>query len=349
MASKAKKLPSGSWRARASYKGLDGKYHSQSFTASTKKEAEYMAAEYEQSNKEVQPAKMWTLKEAVEKYVVMKSAVLSPTTIAGYNKILKYSFQGLMPVPIGKLTESMIASAIAEELKRKPLKGTNPTVSPKTIKNEYGLISSVLSWYMPEKSFRVDLPRVPRRIRTLPEPADIIAAVKGTSVELPCLLAMWLSLSESEIRGLTKSKSIDGDYLTIREVLVYGEGVYVRKDLAKTDTRTRRHKIPPYIKGLIDQVPGDVIVPMLPCNIYRNFQKCLERNNIPLISFHDLRHISASVMAVLQVPDKYAQERGGWSSDYVMKKVYTEVFSAERQRVDAVVDGYFEKIVNNAD
>ncbi len=47
-------------------------------------------------------------------------------------------------------------------------------------------------------------------------------------------------------------------------------------------------------------------------------------------------------MALLRVPDKYAMERGGWKTDQVMKKVYTHTFSDERERVDELVDSYFE-------
>ena len=47
MATKAKKLPSGSWRAQGTYYDEAGKRHFRSFTADTKKEAEYRAAEFE--------------------------------------------------------------------------------------------------------------------------------------------------------------------------------------------------------------------------------------------------------------------------------------------------------------
>ena len=44
---KAKKLPSGSWRARAySYTDADGKKHYESFTAPTRAEAELKASEF---------------------------------------------------------------------------------------------------------------------------------------------------------------------------------------------------------------------------------------------------------------------------------------------------------------
>lgn len=50
-------------------------------------------------------------------------------------------------------------------------------------------------------------------------------------------------------------------------------------------------------------------------------------------------------MALLRIPDKYAQERGGWKTDAVMKRVYTQTFSEERIKVDNIMDDYFENIV----
>ena len=50
---KAKKLPSGSWRVRVySGKDLFGKDTYKSFTAATKKEAEYLAAEFQMTGKQ---------------------------------------------------------------------------------------------------------------------------------------------------------------------------------------------------------------------------------------------------------------------------------------------------------
>lgn len=56
-------------------------------------------------------------------------------------------------------------------------------------------------------------------------------------------------------------------------------------------------------------------------SIYMKWKRLLERNNLPHMSFHDLRHVNASVMALLKIPDKYAMERGGWKTDSVMKIV----------------------------
>lgn len=102
------------------------------------------------------------------------------------------------------------------------------------------------------------------------------------------------------------------------------------------------HHIPPYIKNLIDQVEGDVLVPYSADAIYRHFSRVLEQNHISHISFHKLRHMNASIMAMLNIPEKYAMERGGWKTDSVMKKVYTHTFQKERIQVDHMIDEYFD-------
>lgn len=159
------------------------------------------------------------------------------------------------------------------------------------------------------------------------------------------LLAMWLSFSMSEIRGLTKSKSVRDGYLVIDEVVVDVQNKPVRKEKAKTRIRIRKHRIPPYIQKLIDQTDPNVdeLVPMKGKSIHQRFVRLLEANGLPHMTFHDLSHINASVMALLRVPDKYAMERGGWKTDQVMKKVYTHTFSDERERVDELIDSYFER------
>lgn len=64
-------------------------------------------------------------------------------------------------------------------------------------------------------------------------------------------------------------------------------------------------------------------------------------HDIPYMTFHDLRHVNASVMNLLNIPDKYAQERGGWKTDAIMKDTYMLTFSSARVAVDNTIDRYF--------
>ena len=189
---KAKKLPSGSWRVNL-YVGTDdnGKRIYKSFTAETKKEAEFLAAEYNLKRKE--KPKGITVGDAIDGYINNKDGVLSPSTIAGYRNIRKTKFQDLMDVPLDKLTNIMIQASVNRAAR---------SLSPKSIRNAHGLLTAALGMYMTDFNVRTTLPAKEHKIKDLPEPQEIIDAVRGTDVELPVILAIWLGLGMSEVRGI---------------------------------------------------------------------------------------------------------------------------------------------------
>ena len=79
--------------------------------------------------------------------------------------------------------------------------------------------------------------------------------------------------------------------------------------------------------------------------LYQRLKTILRKNDLPDIRFHDLRHTAASVMLMLNIPDKYAQLRGGWSTPSTMKSVYQHTMAAKRTSVDDVIDGYFYSLL----
>lgn len=357
----AKKLPSGSWRCQVyshteEIPQPDGttkkKRIYKSFTSDIqgpkgKRDAEKQAADWAAKKDDILKINDITLGTAIDKYIESKDAVLSITTISDYKKKRKNGFKFLMDVPIRDITPEMLQEAVNQESKRKNQKKPMETISAKTVKNEYGLITAALNTYRKDLNCSVTLPKYHRQIKELNTPDAIFSVFEGTDIELPVLLAMWLSFSMSEIRGLTKSKSISGDYITIHEVLVSADNKDFRKSTGKVQTRLRRHKMPPYIKELINNVQGDVIVPMTYNKIHHRFNALLEKSGLPHMSFHDLRHVNASVMAALNIPEKYAQERGGWKTPHVMKNIYTHTFSTERKEVDKKIDTYFESMMQH--
>ncbi len=331
---KAKKLPSGSWRVNQ-FIGRDdnGKQIFKSFTAPTKKEAEYLAAEY--ALKVKKPPAERTLGEAIDDYIKSKSNLLSPTTLQGYRVIRRNDFKSLMDIPVKNIDNNVLQAAVNQEACHK---------SPKSVINAYGLISSALKKAVPYYRFDVTLPSKYKKRKELLEPQIVMQLVYGTEIELPVLLAMWLSLRMSEVLGIKKSTDIKDGYLTINQVKVYADGKYIVKEIGKTYDSKRRLQLPPYILSLIDAVPDnqEYLVTLSGQAIYKRFTRLVERNGLGHMTFHDLRHINASVMAMLGIPDKYAMERGGWSTDEVLKNTYQHTFSKERQAVDMKIDAYFE-------
>ncbi|MGN1415618.1 MAG: site-specific integrase, partial [Oscillospiraceae bacterium] len=186
---------------------------------------------------------------------------------------------------------------------------------------------------------KLSLPKKTRKFKRLPTPEEVIEAVRGTDIELPVLMGMWLGMRISEILGARKS-DIDGNILTINQVIVTVDKKEVVKQTAKTYNSNRQLRLPKYILDLIDNTDGDRLVPETRSSVYHKFKRKMHTIGYD-ISFHDLRHVNASVMAFLDIPDIYAMERGGWSNTATLKGVYQQTFDNERISVDNKIDDYF--------
>lgn len=293
----AKKLPSGSYRVQVM---VDGKRVS--ITDPDPKVAEARAAAVKAKMQEAAKApRSLSVGEAIDRYIESKDAVLSPSTVAGYKRIRENALQGIMGVKLPDLTQEKVQREINKMAKEK---------SPKTVRNAHGLLTAALAEYKPEMVLRTTLPQKRRYEAATPSGDDIQAimkAVKGTENEIPILLAVWLGLRMSEVLGL-KWEDIDGSTLHVRRAKV-DEG----EKATKTYSSQRDLPIPPYIKTLLDNAPknSDHIVPLSRRALYCRFQTICKKANVQHYRFHDLRHINASVMLALGVPDKYAMERMG--------------------------------------
>ena len=337
---KAEKLPSGNYRVRV-YIGTDenGRKIRKSFTAATKRDAELLAAQYAASK---HPAADLTVGEAIDKYIQSKNNVLSPSTLRSYRTMRKNYLSSIIDTPLSTLDSKAVQAAVNIE---------TASLSAKSVRNIYGLLTAALAVYAPEIRLRVTLPKKQKRLRAMPDPADIIRIIRGTEIELPCLLALWCSLRMSEVRGLKRS-DIVGDCMYIRSAIVTVEGHHIEKQSTKTYDSERISNVPTYIRELINALPEDQehITELTGQAIYKRFIRLQEKNNInPRISFHDLRHMNASIMVKLHIPDKYAMERGGWSTASTLRNVYQHTFSEERQAVNEAIDNYFNGIINKQD
>lgn len=330
------------------YLGTDdaGKKVYKRVTTDTKSEFAYAAAIARERGVPEARGPVVTVGEAIDAYIA-SCATLSPTTLAGYRKIRRTMFPDLMNISLDSVSADRLQKAVNAEMTRKTERRNN--LSAKTIRNAYGLVAASLR-YFGAPSYNVKLPKEKPRFIELPEPAEVIAAVRGSDIELPCMLAIWLSLSMSEVRGL-KYSSIRHGCIYIDQVIVDVDGKPVEKQRAKVATRNRCLELPEMLLELIrkttdleayerGEIQDGYLVPHAEYWIRRRLNKLL-----PGITFHQLRHLNASIMLQLNVPDKYAMERGGWSTPNTMKRVYQHTFSAERRRVDAAIDSYFEDIL----
>ncbi len=336
----AKQLPSGNWNVKVySHTEPSGKRIYKSFTDTTERKVLMIAYAWQEHHKEVnRDSSTMTLSEAIDSYISLNKGVLSPSTISGYIRIKNNHLIGLMPLTLAKITQERVQKEISSEAER---------FSPKTVSNTHGLLSTVMKQYRPEFILNTKLPQKRKYISNIPTPEQIgiiINAVKGQEMELPVLLAVWLGLRVSEIRAIAKDK-INGNKLLIDSAIVQGESGAVEKG-TKTYEGTRVLEIPPYIQEVIKRYNSDYLISFTGCSIYKRFTRLCKGLGLPHFRFHDLRHTNASIMLRLNVPDKYAKERGGWGSD-IYKKVYQHTMQDMNKTVDDSINAYFTDIIQH--
>ncbi len=340
MATKAVKLPSGSWRVRAQADAGDGKQHYKSFTAETRKEAEYLAAQYALTRREARKPAAITVGQAIDRYIDARASILSPSTIVSYRAKRRNNLQGLMDIPIGSLTVQQVQRAINADAAR---------VSPKTMRCAYGIVTAALAEYLPDLSLRgVNLPKPVRHEIYVPDDTGVEALVKHADGHLlmAVLLAAFGGLRRSEIGALTLG-DLDADASTVsisKAVVRADSGSWVVKP-PKSFAGTRVVSLPPHVMQTILDLADHTkpyIVGIRPDGITKRFVALRDAVGLKC-RFHDLRHYTASIMLALGVPDKYAMEIMGHATPGMLKAVYQHTFRDKRKEVDAKITSYFEK------
>ena len=335
---KAKKLPSGRWRVQVM---VDGQR--KSIMGDTEKEAIAEAVAVKAGLKEAQSeskVSRLTVGDAIDKFIESKDSVLSPSTIQGYKKIRKNDLQDIMGVKLYLLTQEAVQRSVNKAAREK---------SPKSVKNAHGLLTAALAVYRPDLNLRTTLPQKQKyeaKIPELDEVRQIIEASKGNEIEVPILLAVWLGLRESEIRGLTWD-CIEGDMLHIKQAIVDGENGPTQKG-TKTYSGDRWLRMPEYVKNAIEaqKHSGDHIVKLSGRAIYMRFSRLCAKLGLPHYRFHDLRHAAASIAMSIGVPNTYTQKRMGHKTDNMLKTVYLHTIRSMEDHYADAIDQEFAKILH---
>lgn len=327
-----RKLPSGNYFCQLR---IDGQ--SISITESSYDQAYAKAVAYKSGllRAKKEPVRI-TVGQAIDEYIDNRRNILSPATIKGYCQIRRTWLQELMD----KRVDTLTLTAVQKEINREAAH-----LSGKSIRNAYALLRSALKGKTDIDFDDVTLP--PKRtkkgdILSREEMGRLYAVIRDTSLEVPFLLALWLSLRRSEIIALTWD-CIGHDSITVKSAVVLNDrNEYVEKT-TKTDASQRTIKCPKYLIDKINALPrvSNRILNAQPNTYYDLLQKACKKANVPPVGIHDLRHINASVMAYVGISRKHSMERGGWSSSHVLEKTYEHVFDDERTEAAARVDAFF--------
>lgn len=336
---KKNKLPSGNYRLQVyDYTDANGKKHYKSFTAPTKREAQLLAAEWKVNRstqqEEVSAVEQLSLYDAISRYMDVKKGVLSPSTIRGYVGVQENYFKNSFgETSLQDLTNPSIQLWISDLAAK---------LSPKTVRNAFGLLSATLDMFYPDFRIKVTLPQKKKAELYCPSDQDIrrlLDCIHDTELEIAVLLAAFGPLRRGEICALTAS-DVCGNTIHVRHSMVKGPDKewYIKEP--KTPESNRVVEMPDFVIERIQHRTGS-LVKMNPDYITHKFGRTLKRINVPHFRFHDLRHYSASIMHAIGVPDQYIMARGGWKTDTVLKSTYRNVIDIETARQNKKINQHF--------
>lgn len=334
MAYNVETLPSGAKRIRVNYTDEFGAYKRKSITAKTEKEVIRKAMEFENDIRHLSDRTGITVGEAVEEYIALKQYTLSPSTIKAYRTVLRCHFDTIKDTQVEKLTDRSVQMWINTLAQR--------GLTPKSVSNAYGLFLPSIKKYT---TFipNVSLPQKKVYIHEYPQDYEvekIVAASKGTVLEIPILLAAFGGMRMSEILGL-KWTDVKEDHIVVQRARIHVEGQFVEKT-TKSVSGTRLLPLFRPIRTALERTErsGEFIVHNTPASLRKRYSTFLKHLGLPQYRFHDLRHHSASVGAKLGIPDDYMKQYIGHSTVNMLKRYQHQMHSAT-SAFAKVLDDYY--------
>ena len=201
------------------------------------------------------------------------------------------------------------------------------------------------------------------------EPDQAIAmleAAEGTKHYSEVVMAAYSGARRGEIYGL-RWQDIDwkDNLLKIRQTIQYTaeEGIYFKEPKSKNGKRDievpslvmdvfREHKVAQNKKKLAfdgEFKDNDLVFcqddgqPVHPDTISSWFPEFLERNNLPRIRFHDLRHTYVSILINSKVPDNEIAARAGHADPSTSKRLYGHVFKRIKTEATSAVENALQR------
>lgn len=308
-------LPSGAWRIQLRKENMSVTEATEALCVA---KAKAIRAGFVEQSRRHKPL---TVGEAMDSYIADNRNVLSPSTIRGYCAIRENHFGSVMDCDVHSDVDYQ--KAINEAVLK---------YSPKTIKNDWGLITAALRYAKVEPP-DVNLPQ--KIVKELPwlsytQIQQFLELIKGEPYELSALLALH-SLRRSELFAVEREDVTDS------HISVHGSRVFdsdnkvVRKDTNKTAASTRTVPIViPRLKEILPEERGQLVR----CNMNTpatQINRLCRAAGLPEVGLHGLRRSFASLAHHLGWDVRTTMRFGGWSdyktvNDFYIKLDETDLF-----------------------
>lgn len=277
-------------------------------------------------------SKSMTVDAAYQVYIDIKSNVLSPATIRGYETL-----HNSMPEDFKKMNVFDVSNITVQKV----INDFSKTHAPKTTKNLHSLIYSILVNVRPDLVLNTTLPQSIRKNEYIPSNDDIenvLKMAKGTEYEIPLQLATF-GVRRSEVLALT-IKDLEGNKIRINKGTVRTkDNKWIVKKTPKTVESNRVVVVSDYVADLIRE--RGYIYKGYPEMIRKKLYQYQNALGIPNFSLHKMRHYFASVTHEMGFSDADIMQMGGWKTDHIMKSVYRH---AQESSVSEAQQKYAERM-----
>lgn len=270
-----------------------------------------------------------TLHDVVRAYIDKNDGVLSPSTVRGYEYIIKGRFKNYMQTQVCRID---LQEMVNEESKLR---------APKTVGNAWGLVAAAFrdaGIPVPE----INLPQVPESDEDFLDHEEIksfLSAIRGDDCELAAIL-MLQSLRMSELLKLDASDISDGK-IHIRGAIVRGkDGRLVEKRTNKNRTSSRDVDI--VIPRLTEILPEEGrLVTTPPTTLTSRIKSACKRAGVTVCSPHDLRRSFASLGYHLKWSERAIMAEGGWADISTVHRIYVKLSSRDLQENVQTMQNYY--------
>lgn len=265
------------------------------------------------------PAKI-TLGKAIDNYIADNDKVLSPSTINVYKSYRKTRFKKYMDMQVESIPFQKMVNA------------ESALVSPKTVHNAWRLVTASMG-KAGLTAPKVNLPKKGKSIRPWLDYEQITRftkAIHGKPWEIGALLALH-GLRRSEILHLTSDDiDLDNGIIHVRGASVIGDGNKLTdKATNKNATSTRDvHIVIPRLTDLLRDKSGRLITTN-PTTLYGLINHVCEKEGLPLVGVHGLRHSFASLAYHLKWSEATTMREGGWADPQTVHNIYTHLATAD--------------------
>lgn len=326
------RLPSGSYRIRMT---INGKQEAVTFKEKPT-DSEIMLAFSKKTTSALKIPHM-TFQAAANEYCKLRQNVISPKTYREYMR---------MPDRLSKDFISLYIDEIDKKDIQKEVNDLRATRKPKTVKNYYDFIMSVMRENIDNYHVDVTVPEVMIEKKYIPTD-DELHKLFEVSINhnsgmffIPIVLGSY-GLRRSEICALTPD-DFNGNIVYIHKAKVQNNNnEWIIKEYPKNSTSIRQIPIDSFIVDMIRE--QGYVYNGHPNSITDFIGKFCKRNNIKHFSLHKLRHYFCSRLISENVDIKTTISMSGHSTDSVLKRLYLHTVDQKvkeaSERLDTILFG----------